>query len=150
MRLDPTERLNLTLSAGAVAACFAVATPNFASSVALGAALEAINFRALCASSRALFGGVVAGGGPWVGVLGLRFALVAAGIAAGLTAGAHPIGLVLGLSLVMPSVVIAALWNRPPLQDLPPEPALAPDDPSWETYSIWRAREIEPGDEDEQ
>ena len=47
MKLYPAERLNMGISAGAIAASLAVTTPLFASSLALGAAMEAVNFRFL-------------------------------------------------------------------------------------------------------
>ncbi len=56
-------------------------------------------------------------------------------------AGADPIGLVLGLSLVMPATVMAAYWNRPAVGEHELEAPLAPDDPSWDEYSVWRAAE---------
>ena len=46
VRIDPIERTNLTLSAGAVAASLLLAGPTFAVSLAAGALLEAVNFLA--------------------------------------------------------------------------------------------------------
>ena len=51
MTVDPIERLNLAFAASAVAASFVWATPVFALSLAVGAALEAFNFRGLLRSS---------------------------------------------------------------------------------------------------
>ncbi|MGH0036075.1 MAG: hypothetical protein ACQGVK_13690 [Myxococcota bacterium] len=150
MKLEPTERVNLTLSAGAVAASFALASPVFAASLAAGAALEVVNFRALHRTARALFGGELAGGSPWVVLLALRFVVLTVAIGLAIGVGAHPLGLVLGLSLVVPASIAAALLNRPDLQPADPAPALDPDDPSWDTYSIWRFREVEPREEDDQ
>ncbi len=64
-------------------------------------------------------------------------------------AGAHPLGLVLGLSIAMPATIFAALWNRPEiveqaLQEVPP-----PDDASWDQYSVWRADERADLDDEE-
>jgi hypothetical protein len=150
MQLDPMERLNMGISAGAIAASFALASPHFAASLAFGAALEALNFRFLHGTARAMFEGIVDGQRGWLAIFGLRFGLLAAGIIAAMVSGADPLGLVLGLSLVMPAVVIAAIWTRPPVIDYPPEAPLPPDDPSWDNYSIWRAAEVEPTAEDEQ
>ena len=55
------ERLNFTLSAGAVAASFALFTPQIATSVAAGALVEVANFRAMHASARRFFGGEFGG-----------------------------------------------------------------------------------------
>ncbi len=61
MTIDPIERWNLGISAGAVATSLVVATPGFALSLALGAALEAVNFRGLHRSAHFLFFGAVGG-----------------------------------------------------------------------------------------
>ena len=63
MRLDRVERLNLTLSAGAVAASLALTTPHFTISLAVGAALEAVNFRALRRVGKALVSGELVAAG---------------------------------------------------------------------------------------
>jgi hypothetical protein len=144
--IDPIERLNLALSAGAVAASLLLATPAFAASLALGALLETFNFRGLRRSAQFLFWGEIRGGGPWMGVFALRFALLATGIVVALVFGADPRGLLLGLSLIMPAAVIEA-WRARPAVD-PDAPALAPDDPAWERWNAWLARE-RPEREDE-
>ncbi len=48
------------------------------------------------------------------------------------------IALVIGLSLAMPATVAVAVWNRPAGIEQEPQPALEPDDPSWDEYSVWR------------
>lgn len=150
MRLEASERVNLTLSAGAVAASFAVAEANFAASLALGAALEAVNLHGLNASARTLFSGGVGGSGPWVGAFGLRFGVLAVGIALALRAGADPLGLIVGLSLAIPATVYWAARNRPAVVPAEQLEALPPDDPSWDRYSIWRCREVEPEERDDE
>lgn len=149
MQLESTERLNMGLSAGAIAACFAISGSHFASSVALGAVLEALNFRFLNGTARAVFDGTVGNERMWLAVFGLRFSMLAVGIGASLWAGVDPLGLVIGLSLVMPAVVISAIKNRPPVIESAPLAPLPPDDPSWDQYSIWRAGEVVPGEEDD-
>ena len=59
MKLERVERLNLGLSAGAVAASFAIATPHFATSLALGAFLEAMNFGAMHRGAQRFFAGEI-------------------------------------------------------------------------------------------
>lgn len=137
MKLYPAERLNLGIGAGAIAASLAIASPHFAGSLAIGAALETVNFRFLHRTAEALFTGVVNGGGPWVVVLVLRLGLVFGGIIAALMTGADPLGLVIGLSLAMPATVAAAVWNRPAHVPQDPAPALDPEDPTWDDYSVW-------------
>ena len=138
MHLYPAEKLNVGLSAGAVAASFAVASPLFAGSLAFGAALETMNFRFMHRTADAVFAGVVPGGGGWIAVLVLRLTLMFAGIVAAMLGGADPIGLVIGLSLVMPATVAAAVWHRPEVGNQESLPALDPDDPIWDEYSVWR------------
>lgn len=136
MRVERVERLNLALAAGAVAAALALASPAFAGGVAAGAVLEAANFRGLFRSGRAFFAGRLHN---WTASWMLRFGLLAGGMALALHFGAHPVGLVLGLSLVLPAAIIEAWRTRP--APCPDAPALAPDDPSWDRWNPWLARE---------
>jgi len=145
VNIDPIERTNLTLSAGAVAASLALASPAFALSLAVGAALEAWNFRGLRRSAQFLFWGEIRGSGGWLGVYSLRMGMLVVGIAAALYFGAHPVGLLVGLSIIMPATVIEAWRARPPID--PSAPALAEDDPSWERWNPWLARENPPDEE---
>ena len=150
MKLYPAERINMGLSAGAIATSFAIATPHFASSLALGAALEAMNFRFLHGSADLLFGRVVASGGAWVGVLALRLGLLCVGIAGAMIAGADPLGLVLGLSIAMPATVISALFDRPEVIEQPLEEVPPVDDPSWDEFSVWRVGDVSDRADDEE
>lgn len=141
--------MSLAFSAGATALSWACVSPRFAGSLALGAALEVVNFRALFGHwKHALLGGEAAGWTRFAG-FGLRFLVLAASLWAALAVGAHPVGLLVGLSLVLPAVVIAA-WRARPLPD-PNAPALAADDPSWNAWNPWLARERDPeADEDDE
>ena len=136
---------SLAFSAGGVAASWALVSPRFAGSLALGAVLEAANFRALFGYWRLALLGERAGWTRFAS-FGLRLVLLAGAIWAALAFGAHPVGLVVGLSLVVPAVVLAAGRARP-LPD-PDAPALSPDDPGWDAWDPWRAREREPSDDD--
>jgi len=147
MTIDPIERTSFALSAGAVAASLALATPVFAASLAAGALLEAINFRGLRRSAQFLFWGQIRSGRGWQGVFALRFLLLIVGIFAALRFGADPLGLVIGLSLVMPAAVFEA-WRQRPAVD-PHAPALSPDDPDWERWNPWLARECADGTDGE-
>lgn len=147
MRIEPVERLNLTLSASAVAATWWLVSPVFALSLGFGAFLEAVNFRGLHRQAQLLFWGQIRSGGSWTGLYGLRFGLLVIGIGGALALGAHPVGLVVGLSLIMPVSVWVAWRNRPPVD--PDAPALAPDDPAWERWNPWLARERDEDGEEE-
>ena len=141
------ESLNLGISAGAVAAGYALASPAFAASLAFGAAIEAANFRALRAGASRMFAGDLSVGRMWAAGFGLRFAFLAVAISLALNAGAHPVGLVIGLSTTIPAVVLGAILQRPPIVETGPAPA--PDDPSWDAWNPWLARERDPSESEE-
>lgn len=141
------ERLNFGISAGAVAAGFALASPAFAASLAAGAAIEALNFRALRGGAMQLFGGNLVAGKLWAMGFGVRFAFLAVAISLALGAGAHPVALVLGLSTTIPAVLIGAWLQRPAID--PNAPALDADDPSWDAWNPWLARERDPSEDEE-
>lgn len=148
MKIDPIERTNLTLSAGAVAASLALASPIFTWSLAAGALLEALNFRGLRRAAQFLFWGRINGSSAWTGVYALRFGWIGLGIGLALYLGADPIGLLVGLSLIMPAAIIEAWRNRPSVD--PNAPALAGNDPEWDRWNPWLAcerEEIEESDE---
>ena len=144
MTLDPFQRTNLKISAGAIAASLAFASPLFALSLAVGAAFGAANFHGLRASAELLFDGVLTGRRGFTAGFGLRFVLLAVGIGAALAVGALPVGLVIGLSTIIPATLIEA-WRARPLVDAAAT-GLAPDDPAWDRWNPWLARE---GGEDE-
>jgi hypothetical protein len=146
--IDPArslQRFNLTLSAGGIAASALLAGPAFTAAYALGAALEAVNFRALCACATRLLSGQLDGSRSWVALLGMRLAMLFAAMGVALVAGAHPLGLLLGVSTVVPAVLVGAWWLGPPVD--PDAPALPPDDPAWDHWSVWRADVVEPDEE---
>jgi len=116
MALARVEQLNLGLSAGAVAASYALSTPHFATSLAAGAALEAINLGAIHRGAKRLFDGKMMSGG-WVGMLSMRLVILGFAIYFAMRLGAHPIALVIGLSITMPATLIDAWMNRPPIID---------------------------------
>jgi hypothetical protein len=141
------ESLNFGISAGAVATAFALASPVFAASLAFGAAIEAANFRALRAAANRMFSGDLTMGKMWAAGFGLRFGFLAIAISLALNAGAHPVGLVIGLSTTVPAVVLGAIYMRPPILETGPAPS--PDDPSWDAWNPWLARERDPAESEE-
>jgi len=148
VNIDPIERTNLTLSAGAVAASLALASPTFAASLAAGALLEAVNFRGLRRAAQFLFWGQIRSGGRWTGVSALRFVWMVIGIGAALYFGADPVGLLIGLSIIMPAAIVEAWRNRPAVD--PDAPSIGPEDPEWERWDAWLAREREEIEENEE
>jgi hypothetical protein len=161
MALARVEQLNLGLSAGAVAASYVFATPHFASSVAAGAFLEAINLGAIYRAARRLFAGEILTNG-WVGMLTLRFIILAAAIYVTMRMGAHPVALLIGLSIAMPSTLLDAWMNRPPiidpaelptfLEEFDEDDAEDPDRPGerlWSTGHLLTSRPLEYEDLDD-
>jgi len=147
LALHPMERLNFGISAGALAVSLAVASPVFSGSLALGVALEAVNFRALRMAASRLLSGELQGGRMWVALLGMRLALLMGSMGVALVAGAHPIGLLIGVSTIVPAALIGAWLMQPPID--PAAPCLPPDDPSWDLYSVWHAADREAVREEE-
>ena len=148
----PIEHIHLALSAGSVAAAAAFATPAFTAALAVGAAIEALNFRGLVISSRAFFDGMVQGSGGWAGLAALRLGVLATLIVLALRLGADPIGLVVGLSLILPASVAGAFRSRKQLPTDPSPPTtLDPDDDAWERWDPWFAweRRVLPAEDDD-
>ncbi len=125
--LATVEQWNLGLSAGAVAASLALVTPHFATSLAAGAFIEALNLGAIHRTAKRLFEGQVMAG-AWLGGFALRFMLLGTAIFSVMYVGAHPIALVIGLSIAMPATVIDAWLNRPPILDPATLPTFLEDD----------------------
>jgi len=145
--LATVERLNLGLSAGAVAASLALVSPHFAGSLAAGAFLEALNLGAIHRGATRLFRGEIEGARTWIGLFSMRFLTLAAAIFATMQAGADVAGLLIGLSITMPATVIDAWLHRPAVVDPATLPSFVDggalpedqsDDAYWERYSVWR------------
>jgi hypothetical protein len=139
---------SIAFSAGGAAMSWALVSPRFAGSLALGAALEALNFRALFGYWRRALLGAERVGWARFASFGLRFVLLGVAIWAALALGAHPVGLLIGLSLFVPAVLLAA-WSARPAPD-PGAPALAADDPGWEAWNPWLARERDAEDDEDE
>lgn len=148
MKIDPFERMNLVISAGAVATSYAVASPAFTLGLALGAAMEAANFHALRRSAQFLFWGILPDQRAWAGVFAMRFGLLAIGIIAALYLGANAAGLLVGLSLIMPAAILEAWRTRPPI--IEDAETLDVDESAWENWNPWLAREIVPPEDSDE
>jgi hypothetical protein len=128
------------ISAAAALGAFALATPKVALSVLLGAALQTLNFRGLFGLARNAFAREARAASGFA----LRLPLFGALVFVAIRAGVDAAGLLVGVTALVPAVVIAAWLARPrDVADLSALPALAPEDPSWDRYSPWLARERE-------
>jgi hypothetical protein len=126
-------------AAGALAG-LALAGPKFAASLLLGAALQTMNFRGLFGLARTAFAQQARAASGFA----LRLPLFGALVFVAIEAGVDAAGLVAGITALVPAVVAAAWQSRPrDVADVGSLPALAPDDPSWDLYSPWLARERE-------
>lgn len=144
--VGPVQRWNAALAGGVCATAWFLATPGFVGSVALGAVLEAMNFRSLRRNGEMVFGQAVSGSALVVAGFGLRFSLLLAAITGSLYAGAHPVGLVIGLSLIVPSSLISAWIARPRDTDATP---LDPEEANWDEWNPWFARENTSDDDED-
>jgi hypothetical protein len=143
-QVGPVQGLNAALCGGAAALSFALGSERFAASVAVGGLIEALNFRTLRRVAVAIAGGAAPGGAAAVGSFGLRFALVGLAVGVALRQGAHPVGLVLGLSMIVPAALAGAWMRRPLPAAAEALPAPPPDDASWDDWDPWLARARDP------
>ncbi len=144
----PIEQANVVFSTSAVVASAALVSPWFAASVALGAVVEGLNFRTMARGASHMFAGEIGANPVWSALFGLRLAMLAGVLFVAIRAGAEPVGLLVGLSMILPAAVVGGWRARPPIDpDAEPLPA---DDPSWDLWNPWLAREAEPSDEDDE
>lgn len=137
---------HLAFSAAAVVVAFALTSPKFALSLLLGAALQTMNFRGLFGLARTAFAQEARAASGFA----LRLPLFGALVFAAIEAGVDAAGLLAGVTTLVPAVLLAAWQSRPrDVADAAALPALAPDDPSWDQYSLWLARERETEREEE-
>jgi hypothetical protein len=127
------------LTAAAALGAFALATPRFALALLLGSALQTINFRGLFGLAQRAFALESRAASGFALRIPLFGVLVFVAIAAGVDAA----GLLCGITLLVPAVVIAAWQARPRVVPASELPALPADDPSWDDWSPWLARERE-------
>jgi hypothetical protein len=127
-------------TATAALAALWLATPKVALGLLLGAALQTLNFRGMYGLTRRAFTQQARAASGFA----LRLPLFAALVLVAIKAGVDVAGLLAGITLLVPAVIVAAWQSRPrDAADSAAAPALAPDDPSWDQYSPWLARERE-------
>jgi hypothetical protein len=120
-------------------AAFALASPRLALGVLLGAALQTLNFRGLYGLAQSAFASEARAASGFA----LRLPLFGLLVFVAIKVGVDAAGLLIGVTTLVPAVVIAAWQARPRALPVSELPALAPDDPSWERWSPWLARERE-------
>ena len=127
------------ITAVAGLAGLAFVSPKFALSLLLGAALQTLNFRGLFGLAKHAFAmeGRAASG------FALRLPLFGALVFVAIQAGVDAAGLLCGITGLVPAVVAAAWQSRPRAIPVSALPALAADDPSWDEWNPWLARERE-------
>lgn len=149
----PIQRWNAVFSAGAVAAATAWGSPALGLSVAVGAVVEALNFRGLTIAARGFLAGQLGGRGIWSALFVMRLGVLATVLLLAIRRGAEPVGLLIGLSMILPAAVLGA-WQVRPGSDEPGQPLVSaappdgpppPDDPSWDDpglrWGFWWGRE---------
>ena len=131
--------MNLVVAAVTIVASLAFGSRIVTASVAIGCLIIAANYRVLRLATDRLFTGELSGGGAWGAGFALRYIFLGAAMWLALDAGANPIGLILGMSTTVPAAVLVA-WRNPP-QGVETGPVPPPDDPSWDEWDPWMARE---------
>ncbi len=126
-------------TAAAALAGFVFASPRFALGLLLGAALQTLNFRGLFALSQHAFALEARAASGFA----LRLPLFGLLLFVAIRLGVDAAGLLCGITTLVPAVVIAAWQSRPRFVPASELPALAPDDPSWDEWNPWLARERE-------
>lgn len=110
-------RWYLALVAGAVSVAWFASSPGVAISLLCGAGIGALNFFLIYRNCQAIFLGAAGGerNGTVVAALGfcLRFGMLLLVVAVSIYIGAHPVGLVIGLSLIVPAILIQTWISRP-------------------------------------
>lgn len=141
-RARPIERVHAVLAVVAVPMAALLASTPFTVSLAVGLLIGALNFRGLCLQAEGLFSSQLGErGGMWTAFSGLRLVVLATLMLLALRAGADPVALVLGLSMILPACLIGGWRMRPAPGPATLVPVPAPDDPSWDRWNPWLARE---------
>ena len=133
------ERMNLVVAAVTIVGSLAFGSKVVTASVAIGCLIIAANYHVLRRATDRFFTGDLSGGGAWSAGFAMRFVFLGAAMWVALEAGAHPIGLILGMSTTVPAAVLVA-WRNPPV-GVETGPVPPPDDPSWDEWDPWLARE---------
>ncbi|MBW2712332.1 MAG: hypothetical protein JRC77_01110 [Deltaproteobacteria bacterium] len=112
---NPIEKIHLCFAGIALALAGMMVSFDVWTAMALGTLLAAFNLHLLLGSTEKLFAGELQGARGWSAVFILRFTLFAAAIGIAIFSGIDPLGLILGFSTIVPSVVVATWKARPPV-----------------------------------
>jgi hypothetical protein len=112
---NPLEKIHLCFAGFALVLSSVMVSFDFWTAMALGALLGALNLHLLLGSTEKLFAGELNGARGWTAIFVLRFAFFASAIGIAILSGVNPLGLIVGFSTIVPSVVVATWKARPPV-----------------------------------
>ena len=132
------QLLNLLICGSLLVGAAFFVSPRFASSIAMGIALESFNLRNLRRSAHFFIHGAAAQGAAWIPSAALRFGLSILVVAVTISYGASPMGLVLGVISLFPALIYDS-WKQ--LKALPVQVNQPATDEEWELWNPWLANE---------
>jgi len=112
---NPLEKIHLCFAGFVLVLSSVMVSSDLWSAMALGALLGALNLHLLLSSTEKLFAGELRGARAWSVIFVLRFTLFASAIGIAIFSGIDPLGLIIGFSTIVPSVVVATWKARPPV-----------------------------------
>ena len=112
---NPLEKIHLCFAGFVLVLSSVMVSFDLWSAMALGALLGALNLHLLLSSTEKLFAGELRGARAWSVIFVLRFTLFASAIGIAIFSGIDPLGLIIGFSTIVPSVVVATWKARPPV-----------------------------------
>jgi hypothetical protein len=112
---NPLEKIHLCFAGFALVLSSVMISFDFWTAMALGALLGALNLHLLLGSTEKLFAGELQGARGWSVIFVLRFTFFASAIGIAILSGIDPLGLIVGFSTIVPSVVVATWKARPPV-----------------------------------
>ncbi len=115
---NPLEKIHLCFAGFALVLSSVMVSFDLWTAMALGAALAAINLHLLLGSTEKLFAGELHGARAWTAIFIFRFTVFASAIGIAILSGIDPLGLIVGFSTIVPSVVVATWKARPPVYQM--------------------------------
>jgi hypothetical protein len=112
---NPLEKIHLCFAGFVLVLSSVMVSFDLWTAMALGALLGALNLHLLLSSTEKLFAGELQGARAWTAIFVLRFTFFASAIGIAILSGIDPLGLIVGFSTIVPSVVVATWKARPPV-----------------------------------